>query len=298
MLSLKSFIPETNLAPESSPTSQTSAFNTEKALRNVSYNLYGVLVHLGNTSHSGHYYSYIKGPNNVWYKADDQRISTVQSRDALGQNAYILFYNRISSPDKTTSLSPPANSNSIIIQPKHIPQIIKSDSTTTPIQRMNSVVSTSTYLNSLNNTTTAATTATFAASTSQEVPKIVIKLKKPETTSPPVYGPQLPPHLASPSSSSSSSINSNLTIKEKSQKLLEQLLKLTDLKKIKKKLKKFNLKKLKRLKQNIDEAQAGDSDTHKHRLKRLLIKEKRKQLQKKDGQKKKLSPKPSCHNHH
>ena len=62
-LSLKSFVGE-------EPGAESAM------LRNVAYKLYGVLVHLGNTSHSGHYYSYVRGPNDVWYKADDQRVSS------------------------------------------------------------------------------------------------------------------------------------------------------------------------------------------------------------------------------
>jgi len=68
----------------------------QQSFKNTSYKLYGVLVHLGYTSHSGHYYSYVRGPNDVWYKADDQQVNTVPAQDALGQNAYILFYNRVS----------------------------------------------------------------------------------------------------------------------------------------------------------------------------------------------------------
>ncbi|RNA25817.1 ubiquitin carboxyl-terminal hydrolase 42 isoform X1 [Brachionus plicatilis] len=83
-LNLKTFVPE----PE--PTSPD-----EKCLPNLNYKLYGVLVHLGYTSHSGHYYSYVLGPNDTWYKADDQRVSTVQNREALAQHAYILFYSKI-----------------------------------------------------------------------------------------------------------------------------------------------------------------------------------------------------------
>ena len=80
------------------------------ALRNTSYKLYGVLVHLGYTSHSGHYYSYVRGPNDTWYKADDTRISVVQLRDVLSQNAYILFYTRIDSDASGKSAPlPPAN---------------------------------------------------------------------------------------------------------------------------------------------------------------------------------------------
>lgn len=102
-LCLKNFIGEN----EHKPVTTNSLTSDETyILRNVAYKLYGVLVHLGYTSHSGHYYSYVRGPNDVWYKADDQQISTVRIQDALDQNAYILFYNRIT-PTKT------ATSNSI-----------------------------------------------------------------------------------------------------------------------------------------------------------------------------------------
>lgn len=77
----------------------TESESNEKTLRgNVNYKLYGVLVHVGSTSHSGHYYSYVRAPNNIWYKADDQRINAVQANDALRQNAYILFYSRLNEP--------------------------------------------------------------------------------------------------------------------------------------------------------------------------------------------------------
>lgn len=72
-------------------------------LSDVAYRLYGVLVHLGHTSHSGHYYSYVRGPSDVWYKADDTQVSTVRVQDALDQNAYILFYNRIGQPNSSTA---------------------------------------------------------------------------------------------------------------------------------------------------------------------------------------------------
>ena len=34
-----------------------------------------MLVHSGNTPHCGHYYSYVRGPNNDWYKANDDQVS-------------------------------------------------------------------------------------------------------------------------------------------------------------------------------------------------------------------------------
>lgn len=105
-LSLKTFIHDPDVSPTSSFASSQPLSSAEKALRGLNYKLYGVLVHLGHTSHSGHYYSYVRGSNDNWYKADDQRVSVVASRDALAQNAYILFYTKMSA-------SPSPNPDSI-----------------------------------------------------------------------------------------------------------------------------------------------------------------------------------------
>lgn len=70
----------------------------------VQYRLYGVLVHLGYTSHSGHYYAYVRAPNgHQWFKADDSCVSATSVQDALNQNAYILFYTRTDSPATTAT---------------------------------------------------------------------------------------------------------------------------------------------------------------------------------------------------
>jgi hypothetical protein len=58
------------------------------------YRLCGVLVHSGNSCHSGHYYSYVKNSNDIWYRMDDSRVSQVPLKQALDQHAYILFYVR------------------------------------------------------------------------------------------------------------------------------------------------------------------------------------------------------------
>lgn len=55
---------------------------SEKGTKSAYYRLYGVLVHLGYTCQSGHYYSYVRGPNAEWYRADDERVI----------NFYLMFY--------------------------------------------------------------------------------------------------------------------------------------------------------------------------------------------------------------
>lgn len=41
----------------------------------VNYQLYGVLVHSGFSCNSGHYYCYVKAPNQTWYCMNDSHVS-------------------------------------------------------------------------------------------------------------------------------------------------------------------------------------------------------------------------------
>lgn len=57
------------------------------------YSLYGVLVHSGHSCHSGHYYSFVKAGNGLWYEMNDSSVSQAStSRVVNNSNAYILFY--------------------------------------------------------------------------------------------------------------------------------------------------------------------------------------------------------------
>lgn len=71
-----------------------------------SYDLFGVLVHVGSTVHSGHYYAFVKAPAGQWYEMDDESVRQVPVATALKQSAYILFYIRTSI--QVPSLFPPA----------------------------------------------------------------------------------------------------------------------------------------------------------------------------------------------
>lgn len=58
------------------------------------YNLVGVVVHQGNTTMSGHYFSYIKGSNGTWALKNDTTSRVVSESEVLNQQAYILLYAR------------------------------------------------------------------------------------------------------------------------------------------------------------------------------------------------------------
>jgi len=73
------------------------------------YQLYGVLIHEGTNMNSGHYYSFIKGPNNCWYKADDDSVSLSSGDQPLKQEAYVLFYIREDIPPPPTPKESPSN---------------------------------------------------------------------------------------------------------------------------------------------------------------------------------------------
>ena len=62
---------------------------------NVEYELIGMVVHHGHSSHSGHYVAFVRGPNKQWYEMNDSQVSVASEKKVLSQQAYILFYNRV-----------------------------------------------------------------------------------------------------------------------------------------------------------------------------------------------------------
>ncbi|XP_071622862.1 ubiquitin carboxyl-terminal hydrolase 36-like [Heliangelus exortis] len=67
-----------------------------EAVEQEIYSLYAVLVHSGDTCHSGHYFCYIKANDGQWYKMDDSFVTGCIIDTVLTQEAYLLFYLRIS----------------------------------------------------------------------------------------------------------------------------------------------------------------------------------------------------------
>ena len=74
--------------------------------RRYEYGLYAVLVHSGHSTHSGHYYSFVKAPSGVWYLMDDGRVRQVGEQQVLDQRAYMLFYMRKAPPRGARAAGP------------------------------------------------------------------------------------------------------------------------------------------------------------------------------------------------
>ncbi|CAF2637171.1 unnamed protein product [Rotaria sp. Silwood2] len=60
------------------------------------YQLNAVVVHIGETVNSGHIFSYVRSPDNLWYKADDASITKTNLDKVLADNdSYILCYSKL-----------------------------------------------------------------------------------------------------------------------------------------------------------------------------------------------------------
>lgn len=79
----------------------------EHKCQEMKYELYGVLVHSGFSCNSGHYYSYCKIPKGKWYCFNDSNVSPSSIHQVLNQEeAYLLFYNKITNDTKNQEKSP------------------------------------------------------------------------------------------------------------------------------------------------------------------------------------------------
>ncbi|XWS70400.1 hypothetical protein CRYUN_Cryun03dG0045000 [Craigia yunnanensis] len=79
---------------EFGPTLDMKPFFSGSNEGDLKYTLYGVLVHCGWSTHSGHYYCFVRTSSGMWYSLDDNRVVQVSERTVLGQKAYMLFYVR------------------------------------------------------------------------------------------------------------------------------------------------------------------------------------------------------------
>ncbi|XP_019156214.1 PREDICTED: ubiquitin carboxyl-terminal hydrolase 21-like [Ipomoea nil] len=70
----------------------------EKVIEESKYNLFAVVVHIGVSLSSGHYYCFVHASPSEWYKFDDSKVTRVQENVVMSQEAYILFYVKQGTP--------------------------------------------------------------------------------------------------------------------------------------------------------------------------------------------------------
>ncbi|XP_027361023.1 ubiquitin carboxyl-terminal hydrolase 20-like [Abrus precatorius] len=64
----------------------------------LKYDLFAVVVHIGFSSTSGHYFCFVRSAPDTWHKLDDSKVTKVLGDFVLSQEAYILFYARQGTP--------------------------------------------------------------------------------------------------------------------------------------------------------------------------------------------------------
>ncbi|KAA8525876.1 hypothetical protein F0562_007731 [Nyssa sinensis] len=64
----------------------------------LKYYLYAIVVHIGFSSTSGHYYCFVRSAPDIWHRLDDSKVTRVQEDFVLSQEAYILFYAKQGTP--------------------------------------------------------------------------------------------------------------------------------------------------------------------------------------------------------
>ncbi|KAG4302323.1 hypothetical protein PCANB_001427 [Pneumocystis canis] len=86
-------------------TLELGPYMSQKKEKSIMYDLIGVVVHSGNDTRCGHYYSFCKSSNGTWMHFNDERVSTVSLQTVLKQQAYILLYSRSSSSSKQKKIN-------------------------------------------------------------------------------------------------------------------------------------------------------------------------------------------------
>lgn len=100
-----------------------SNFVLEK--KKLIYELFAVVVHQGSQMWSGHYYSYVKNSNNLWYIMNDESVRLSNLERVLKENAYILFYSRKEPEKNGNTLQKPAS----LLQINGVTSLESTDST-------------------------------------------------------------------------------------------------------------------------------------------------------------------------
>ncbi|CAL9754683.1 unnamed protein product [Musa acuminata subsp. burmannicoides] len=106
------------------PTLDLKPFLSDQHGGDVKYTLYGVLVHAGWSTHSGHYFCYVRTSSGMWHSLDDNQVGQVSEKTVLAQKAYMLFYvrDRTSLPKGSVNMVHKDNISASATERKLIPE--------------------------------------------------------------------------------------------------------------------------------------------------------------------------------
>ncbi|CAO3665479.1 unnamed protein product [Rhizopus stolonifer] len=88
------------------PTLDISRIVTESEHTKTKYELYSMITHTGESMHSGHYVSYVKSSNGIWYCMDNDNVQQVSVNRLLSEKASMLFYHVVPEPVKRQKVQP------------------------------------------------------------------------------------------------------------------------------------------------------------------------------------------------
>ncbi|CAL0314150.1 unnamed protein product [Lupinus luteus] len=77
---------------------QLYSVSNQNSIEPMKYDLYAVVVHLGLSATSGHYFCYVRSAPDVWHRLDDSQVTRVTADYVLSEEAYILFYAQHGTP--------------------------------------------------------------------------------------------------------------------------------------------------------------------------------------------------------
>ncbi|XP_050268164.1 ubiquitin carboxyl-terminal hydrolase 18-like isoform X1 [Quercus robur] len=104
------------------------------------YKLYAVVVHLDllNASFYGHYNCYTKDFRGNWYKIDDCKVTSVELKEVLSQEAYMLFYCRVSArPSCLRPIEPSVEQQQQMVQVTAAPCLKEQVECSTTVESLN-----------------------------------------------------------------------------------------------------------------------------------------------------------------
>ncbi|KAF5201474.1 Ubiquitin carboxyl-terminal hydrolase [Thalictrum thalictroides] len=130
---------------EFGPTLNLKPFVSGSYEGDLKYTLYGVLVHAGWSTHSGHYYCFVRTSNGMWHSLDDNRVVQVSEKTVMQQKAYMLFYvrdRRNLAPKKAIdhkeAIVPNATKNSERCMPVESKEVVQNGPIATELCTLNS----------------------------------------------------------------------------------------------------------------------------------------------------------------